>query len=43
MLDVLWNGTVISGAKIDRPHSFSTACNIATQVVAQISSSQFGF
>ena len=40
--DMLQNGTVISGTKIDKPHSFSTACNIATQIVAQVASSQFG-
>ena len=36
--DMLQNGTVISGTKIDRPHSFSTACNIATQIIAQVAS-----
>lgn len=40
--DMLQNGTVISGTMIEKPHSFSTACNIATQGIAQISSSQFG-
>ncbi len=40
--DMLENGTVISGTKIERPHSFSTACNIATQIVAQVASSQYG-
>lgn len=40
--DMLQNGTVISGTKIEKPHKFSTACNIATQVVAQVASSQFG-
>lgn len=40
--DMLQNGTVISGTKIDKPHKFSTACNIATQCVAQIASSQYG-
>jgi anaerobic ribonucleoside-triphosphate reductase len=40
--DMLQNGTVISGAMIERPHSFSTACNIATQIIAQIASSQYG-
>ena len=40
--DMLQNGTVISGTRIDRPNSFSTACNIATQIVAQIASSQYG-
>ena len=40
--DMLQNGTVISNTRIDRPHSFSTACNIATQIVAQVASSQYG-
>ena len=40
--DMLQNGTVISGTKIDRPHSFSTACNIATQIIAQVASCQYG-
>ena len=40
--DMLQNGTVISGTRIDRPHSFSTACNIATQIVAQVASNQYG-
>ena len=40
--DMLQNGTVISGTRIDKPHSFSTACNIATQSIAQIASSQYG-
>ena len=40
--DMLQNGTVISGTKIDKPHSFSTACNITTQIVAQVASSQYG-
>lgn len=40
--DMLQNGTVISGTMIEKPHSFSTACNIATQAVAQIASSQYG-
>ena len=40
--DMLQNGTVISGTMIDRPHSFSTACNIATQIIAQIASNQYG-
>ena len=40
--DMLQNGTVISGIKIDRPHSFSTACNIATQIIAQVASCQYG-
>lgn len=40
--DMLQNGTVISGTKIDTPHSFSTACNIATQIMAQVASCQYG-
>lgn len=40
--DMLENGTVISGTMIERPHTFSTACNITTQIVAQITSSQYG-
>ncbi len=40
--DMLQNGTVISGTTIDKPHSFSTACNIATQIIAQVASSQYG-
>ncbi len=40
--DMLQNGTVISNTMIERPHSFSTACNIATQIVAQVASSQYG-
>ena len=40
--DMLQNGTVISGTVIDKPHSFSTACNIATQIIAQVASSQYG-
>jgi len=40
--DMLQNGTVISGTKIEKPHSFSTACNVATQIVAQVASSQYG-
>ena len=40
--DMLLNGTVISGTMIEKPHSFSTACNIATQIIAQIASSQYG-
>lgn len=40
--DMLQNGTVISSTLIERPHSFSTACNIATQIVAQVASSQYG-
>ena len=42
MEDMLQNGTVISGTKIEKPHSFSTACNVATQIVAQVASSQYG-
>lgn len=42
MDDVLQNGTMISGVKIERPHSFQTACNIATQVIAQVASNQYG-
>ena len=40
--DMLQNGTVISGVMIEKPHSFSTACNVATQVVAQVASNQYG-
>ena len=40
--DMLQNGTVISGTMIEKPHSFSTACNIATQIIAQVASSQYG-
>ncbi len=40
--DMLQNGTVISGTKIDTPHSFSTACNISTQIIAQVASNQYG-
>lgn len=40
--DMLQNGTVISGTKIDKPHSFATACNVATQIVAQVASNQYG-
>ena len=40
--DMLQNGTVISGTYIEKPHSFSTACNIATQIIAQVASMQFG-
>ena len=40
--DMLQNGTVISGTKIEKPHSFSTACNIATQIIAQVASNQYG-
>ena len=39
---MLQNGTVISGTMIERPHSFSTACNIATQIIAQVASNQYG-
>ena len=42
LADMLQNGTVISGTMIDRPHSFSTACNIATQIIAQVASNQYG-
>ena len=40
--DMLQNGTVISGTKIEKPHSFSTACNITSQIIAQVASSQYG-
>ena len=40
--DMLQNGTVITGTMIERPHSFSTACNIATQIIAQVASNQYG-
>ena len=40
--DMLQNGTVISGTMIEKPHSFSTACNITTQIIAQVASSQYG-
>ena len=40
--DMLQNGTVISGTYIEKPHSFSTACNIATQIIAQVASNQYG-
>ena len=40
--DMLQNGTVITGTLIERPHSFSTACNIATQIIAQVASNQYG-
>lgn len=40
--DMLQNGTVISNVKIDKPHKFSTACNICTQIIAQVASSQYG-
>ena len=39
---MLENGTVITGTLIERPHSFSTACNIATQIIAQVASNQYG-
>ena len=40
--DMLMNGTVISETRIEKPHSFSTACNIATQIIAQVASNQYG-
>ena len=40
--DMLQNGTVITGTMIERPHSFATACNIATQIIAQVASNQYG-
>ena len=40
--DMLQHGTVISGTLIEKPHSFSTACNIATQIIAQVASNQYG-
>lgn len=40
--DMLQNGTVVSGVMIEKPHSFATACNIATQIIAQVASSQYG-
>ena len=40
--DMLQNGTVISGTLVEKPHSFATACNIATQIIAQVSSNQYG-
>lgn len=40
--DMLQNGTVISGTLIEKPHSFSTACNVATQIIAQVASNQYG-
>ena len=40
--DMLQNGTVITGTLIERPHSFSTACNIATQIIALVASNQYG-
>lgn len=42
LIDMLWNGTVINGKMIERPHSFRTACTIATQIIAQVASGQFG-
>lgn len=42
LYDMLWNGTVISGVKIDRPKSFRTACTITTQIITQVASSQYG-
>jgi len=42
LADMLENGTVISGTMIEKPHSFSTACNIATQIIAQVASNQYG-
>ena len=42
LADMLQNGTVISGTYIEKPHSFSTACNIATQIIAQVASNQYG-
>ena len=42
LYDMLQNGTVITGTLIERPHSFSTACNIATQIIAQVASNQYG-
>ena len=42
LADMLQNGTVISGTMIEKPHSFSTACNIATQIIAQVASNQYG-
>ena len=41
--DMLQNGTVISGTKIDKPHSFATACTITTQIIAQVACNQYGF
>ena len=41
-LELLQNGTVISGTYIEKPHTFSTACNIATQIIAQVASCQYG-
>lgn len=40
--DMLQNGTVITNTLIEKPHSFSTACNITTQIVAQVASNQYG-
>ena len=42
LADMLQNGTVISGTKIEKPHSFATACNIATQIMASVASNQYG-
>ena len=42
LADMLQNGTVVSGTMIEKPHSFSTACNIATQIIAQVASNQYG-
>lgn len=42
MEDMLQNGTVINGTMIEKPHSFATACNIATQIMAQVASNQYG-
>ncbi len=41
--DMMQNGTVINGTLIEKPHSFATACNIATQIMAQIASNQYGY
>jgi ribonucleoside-triphosphate reductase len=40
--DMLQNGTVISGTLIEKPHSFTTACTVATQIIAQVASNQYG-
>lgn len=40
--DMLQNGTVINGTLVEKPHSFATACNIATQIMAQVASNQYG-
>jgi ribonucleoside-triphosphate reductase len=42
LADMLQNGTVVSGTMIEKAHSFSTACNIATQIIAQVASNQYG-